>query len=122
MHFKNICAKKLFIFIYRFLLGRHKLAIDAYQKAHLLNENSDSETYYNMGMCYVFMKNFEKAKEYMNLSLQARVSQEAFEALAQIALARKNLHEAIIVYEKGCMCAINLNHIHIVNLFNLFNY
>ncbi|OXA52205.1 Bardet-Biedl syndrome 4 protein [Folsomia candida] len=33
--------------------------------------------------------------------LQARVSQEAFEALAQIALAKKNLHDAIIVYEKA---------------------
>jgi Tfp pilus assembly protein PilF len=67
----------------------------------MLNEDSDSETFYNMGMCYMFMKDLDKAKEHMNLSLQARVSVEAFQALAQIALAKQNLHDAICVYEKA---------------------
>ena len=37
----------------------------------------------------------------MNLSLQARVSQEAFQVLGQIALARHSVQEAIGVYEKA---------------------
>ena len=88
-------------FYCRFLLGRHKLAVDAYHKAQLLNDESDSETHYNMGMCYLFMKDLDKAKEHMNLSLQSRVSYDAFEVLAQIALAKNNIPEAIGIYEKA---------------------
>ncbi|CAG7821314.1 unnamed protein product [Allacma fusca] len=84
-----------------FLLGRHKLAVDAYQKAQFLSDESDSETHYNMGMCYLFMKDLDKAKEHMSLSLQARVSYDAFEMLAQISLAKNNIPEAISVYEKA---------------------
>ncbi|CAG7817894.1 unnamed protein product [Allacma fusca] len=84
-----------------FLLGRHRLAVDAYQKAQLLSDDSDSETHYNMGMCYLFMKDLDKAKEHMSLSLQARVSYDAFEILAQISLAKDNIPEAISVYEKA---------------------
>jgi hypothetical protein len=47
------------------------------------------------------MKDLDKAKENMNLSLQARVSQEAFQVLGQIALSRHSLQEAIGVYEKA---------------------
>lgn len=85
----------------RFLLGRHKLAINAYQKSQLLNDESDWETHYNMGLCYLYMKDLDKAKEHMNSSLQARVSQEAFQVLAQIALTRDSIQEAISIYEKG---------------------
>ena len=54
-----------------------------------------------MGMCYLFMKDLDKAKEHMNLSLQSRVSYDAFEVLAQIALAKNNIPEAIGIYEKA---------------------
>lgn len=75
--------------------------MDAYQKAQVLNEDSDAETHYNMGMCFLFMMDLEKAKEHMNLSLQARVTHKAFESLAQIAIARHNIQEAIGIYEKA---------------------
>ncbi|CAL8072814.1 unnamed protein product [Orchesella dallaii] len=84
-----------------FLLGRHKLAIDAYQKAQMLNEDSDAETHYNMGMCFLFMMDLDKAKEHMNLSLQSRVTHKAFEAMAQIAIAKNSIQEAIGIYEKA---------------------
>lgn len=88
-------------------MGRHKLAIDAYQKAQILSEDSDADTHYNMGMCFLFMMDHEKAKEHLNLSLQSRVTHKAFEALAQISNGRGNIQEAIGIYEKA---ARYLNH------------
>lgn len=77
------------------------MAIDAYQKAQVLNEDSDAETHYNMGMCFLFMGDLDKAKEHMNLSLQSRVTHKAFESLAQISIAKNNIQEAIGIYEKA---------------------
>lgn len=67
----------------------------------MLNEDSDAETHYNMGMCFLFMGDLDKAKDHMNLSLQSRVTHKAFESLAQISLARSNIQDAIGTYEKA---------------------
>ena len=88
----------------RFLLGRHKLAINAYKKAQILNDETDWETNYNMGLSYLYLNDLNKVKEHMNLSLQSRVSQEAFQVLARIALAQENLKEAISTYERALRC------------------
>jgi len=41
----------------RFLLGRHKAALDAYAEALTLNPH-DWEVVHNQGVCYIYLKDF----------------------------------------------------------------
>jgi len=45
-----------------YLLGRHKLALEVFDEAELLN-SEDREIWHNKGMCYLYMKNYDKSLE-----------------------------------------------------------
>eukprot|EP01035_Chromulina_nebulosa_P006796 gene6796-9181_t len=45
-----------------YLLGRHKLALEVFEEAELLN-SEDREIWHNKGMCYLYMKNYDKSLE-----------------------------------------------------------
>ncbi|MBN3270777.1 BBS4 protein, partial [Polyodon spathula] len=83
-----------------FLLGKHKAAIEVYNEAIRLNEN-DWEVFYNLGVCYMYLKDFKHAKEKMNCSLQLNKHDITFVMLGKICLLEGDTASAIEVYKKA---------------------
>ena len=57
-----------------FLLGRHKLAIEAYKQAQVRSDttgegSNDWEIYHNLGICYMYLKQLDAAVEELQKSL-----------------------------------------------------
>ncbi|XP_058854512.1 Bardet-Biedl syndrome 4 protein-like [Acipenser ruthenus] len=83
-----------------FLLGKHKAAIEVYNEAIKLNQN-DWEVFYNLGVCYMYLKDFKHAKEMMNCSLQLNKHDITFMMLGKIYLLEGDTDGAIEVYKKA---------------------
>uniref|UniRef100_A0A4W3I1V9 Bardet-Biedl syndrome 4 n=1 Tax=Callorhinchus milii TaxID=7868 RepID=A0A4W3I1V9_CALMI len=83
-----------------FLLGKHKSAIEVYNEAARLNEK-DWEIEHNLGVCYMYLKDFEKAKEHLNCALQHSKHDLSFVMLGKVHLLDGNVEEAIEVYKKA---------------------
>ncbi|MGH0117389.1 UNVERIFIED_CONTAM: hypothetical protein FKN15_034576 [Acipenser sinensis] len=83
-----------------FLLGKHKAAIEVYNEAIKLNQN-DWEVFYNLGVCYMYLKDFKHAKEKMNCSLQLNKHDITFMTLGKIYLLEGDTDSAIEVYKKA---------------------
>ncbi|RXM94717.1 Bardet-Biedl syndrome 4 protein [Acipenser ruthenus] len=86
-----------------FLLGKHKAAIEVYNEAIKLNQN-DWEVFYNLGVCYMYLKDFKHAKEMMNCSLQLNKHDITFMMLGKIYLLEGDTDSAIEVYKKAVDC------------------
>ncbi|XP_072408887.1 Bardet-Biedl syndrome 4 protein isoform X1 [Chiloscyllium punctatum] len=83
-----------------FLLGKHKAAIEVYSEAAKLNEK-DWEIGHNLGVCFLHLKNFEKAKEYLNCALQTSRHDLTFMVLGKLHLMEGNTQNAIETYKKA---------------------
>ncbi|XP_067871742.1 Bardet-Biedl syndrome 4 protein isoform X1 [Heterodontus francisci] len=83
-----------------FLLGKHKAAIEVYSEAAKLNEK-DWEISHNLGVCFMHLKNFEKAKEYLNCALQTNKHDLTFTVLGKLHLLEGNTQNAIETYKKA---------------------
>ncbi len=49
----------------RYLLGKHKAAIDVYEEAHKVGAE-DWEIWHNKGCCFMYLKAYDKAIECFN--------------------------------------------------------
>ncbi|CAF4740542.1 unnamed protein product, partial [Rotaria socialis] len=58
------------------LLGRYRVAIDAYKEA-LTRTSTDWEIFHNLGLCYMQLREFTEAKQYLLQALQVSEIQEA---------------------------------------------
>ncbi|XP_029431669.1 Bardet-Biedl syndrome 4 protein isoform X2 [Rhinatrema bivittatum] len=83
-----------------FLLGKHKAAIEVYNEAARLNQK-DWEICHNLGVCYLYLKDFNKAKEQLNSALQLNRHDLTFMMLGKIHLLEKDTDKAIEVYKKA---------------------
>ncbi|XP_043933670.1 Bardet-Biedl syndrome 4 protein isoform X3 [Protopterus annectens] len=83
-----------------FLLGKHKAAVEVYNEAARLNQK-DWEICHNLGVCYMYLKDFEKAKEQLNLALQYSKHDKTFLMLGKIHLLVGETDKAIDVYKKA---------------------
>ena len=81
--------------IYRFLLGRHKLAIEAYKQAELRSETTDWEILHNLGVCYMYIKELEPAKDYLSKTLNFHKNDQSFMTLGKILLLQGDITGAI---------------------------
>ena len=79
----------------RFLLGRHKLAIEAYKQAELRSETTDWEIYHNLGVCYMYTKEMEPAKEHLTKALNFHKNDQSFITLGKILLLQGDINGAI---------------------------
>ena len=58
-----------------FLLGRHRLAVEAYKQAQVRSDTSggegsnDWEIYHNLGVCYMYLKQLDSAVEELQKAL-----------------------------------------------------
>ncbi|XP_041034170.1 Bardet-Biedl syndrome 4 protein isoform X1 [Carcharodon carcharias] len=83
-----------------FLLGKHKAAIEVYSEAAKLNEK-DWEISHNLGVCFMHLKNFEKAKEHLNYALQTSRHDLTFMVLGKLHLLEGTTQNAIETYKKA---------------------
>ncbi|XP_077993436.1 BBSome complex member BBS4-like [Glandiceps talaboti] len=83
-----------------FLLGRHKAAIDVYNEAAKLSHR-DWEINHNMGICYMYIKDFDKAKECLKHAIQCNRHDLSFVMLGKIFLMEGDMDMAVDVYKRA---------------------
>nr|XP_033776182.1 Bardet-Biedl syndrome 4 protein isoform X3 [Geotrypetes seraphini] len=83
-----------------FLLGKHKAAVEVYNEAARLNQK-DWEICHNLGVCYLYLKEFGKAKEQLNNALQLNRHDLTFMMLGKIHLLEGDIEGAIEVYKRA---------------------
>ncbi|XP_068131858.1 Bardet-Biedl syndrome 4 protein [Hyperolius riggenbachi] len=80
-----------------FLLGKHRAAVEVYNEAARLN-NKDWEICHNLGVCYLYLKDYTKSKEQLNLALQIHRQELSSMILGKIHLLEGNTEGAIQIY------------------------
>ncbi|XP_061404733.1 Bardet-Biedl syndrome 4 protein [Lethenteron reissneri] len=83
-----------------FLLGKHKAAIEVYNEAAKMNER-DWEISHNQGVCYMYLKDYEKAKECLNSALQCSRHDLTSGVLGRVHLLEGDTERAIEVYRRA---------------------
>ncbi|XP_065222520.1 Bardet-Biedl syndrome 4 protein [Planococcus citri] len=81
-----------------FLLGRYQLALEMFFKAEKFCEIPDWNIYHHLGICYVKLKNEDKAKEYLKRAVQLGKNEKSFLELATLYESRLDYVNAIDVY------------------------
>jgi Bardet-Biedl syndrome 4 protein len=80
-----------------YLLGRHKQAIEVYDEAQRLSPE-DWEVAHNKGLCFMYLKNYEKAVECFRLANDTQKHDVTFLQLGQVYTLQENYKAAIEVY------------------------
>nr|XP_020850109.1 Bardet-Biedl syndrome 4 protein isoform X3 [Phascolarctos cinereus] len=83
-----------------FLLGKHKAAVEVYNEAAKLNQK-DWEICHNLGVCYMYLKHFNKAKDQLHSALQLNRHDLTYIMLGKIHLLEGELEKAIDIYKKA---------------------
>ncbi|XP_064013291.1 Bardet-Biedl syndrome 4 protein isoform X2 [Pogoniulus pusillus] len=83
-----------------FLLGKHKAAIEVYNEAAKLDEK-DWEISHNLGVCYMYLKHFNKARDQLNNALELNKHDLTYMMLGKIHLLEGETEKAIEVYKKA---------------------
>ncbi|XP_042680264.1 Bardet-Biedl syndrome 4 protein isoform X1 [Centrocercus urophasianus] len=83
-----------------FLLGKHKAAIEVYNEAAKLDEK-DWEISHNLGVCYMYLKHFNKARDQLNNALEMNRHDLTYMMLGKIHLLEGETEKAIEVYKKA---------------------
>ncbi|OPJ70001.1 Bardet-Biedl syndrome 4 protein [Patagioenas fasciata monilis] len=83
-----------------FLLGKHKAAIEVYNEAAKLNEK-DWEISHNLGVCYMYLKHYNKAQDQLNRALELNRHDLTYMMLGKIHLLEGKTDKAIEVYKKA---------------------
>ncbi|RUS77345.1 hypothetical protein EGW08_014899, partial [Elysia chlorotica] len=83
-----------------FLLARHKAAIEVYQQATKICDN-DWEIFHNLGVCHMYLREFEKAKTYLKQALTIRRHEVSYVMLGKIYLLERDVNAAIDIYRSA---------------------
>ncbi|KAF3819580.1 hypothetical protein GH733_015089 [Mirounga leonina] len=83
-----------------FLLGKHKAAIEVYNEAAKLNQK-DWEICHNLGVCYIYLKQFSKAQDQLHNVLHLNRHDLTYIMLGKIHLLERDLDKAIEIYKKA---------------------
>ncbi|XP_036763683.2 Bardet-Biedl syndrome 4 protein isoform X3 [Manis pentadactyla] len=83
-----------------FLLGKHKAAIEVYNEAAKLNQK-DWEICHNLGVCYIYLKQFNKAQDQLHNALHLNQHDLTYIMLGKIHLLEGDLDKAIKIYKKA---------------------
>ncbi|GAB1598005.1 Bardet-Biedl syndrome 4 protein-like [Argonauta hians] len=79
-----------------FLLARHKAAIGVYEEAIKYTEN-DWEINHNVGICYLHLKDYEKAKEFLQTAITQKHREISYSMLSKVYMMEKDMENAIKV-------------------------
>ncbi|XP_029806467.1 Bardet-Biedl syndrome 4 protein isoform X3 [Suricata suricatta] len=83
-----------------FLLGKHKAAIEVYNEAAKLNQK-DWEICHNLGVCYIYLKQFKKAQEQLHCALHLNRHDLTYVMLGKTHILEGDLDKAIEIYKKA---------------------
>ncbi|XP_012306684.2 Bardet-Biedl syndrome 4 protein isoform X2 [Aotus nancymaae] len=83
-----------------FLLGKHKAAIEVYNEAAKLNQK-DWEISHNLGVCYIYLKQFNKAQDQLHNALNLNRHDLTYIMLGKIHLLEGDLDKAVEIYKKA---------------------
>ncbi|XP_074184338.1 BBSome complex member BBS4 isoform X5 [Rhinolophus sinicus] len=83
-----------------FLLGKHKAATEVYIEAAKLNQK-DWEICHNLGVCYIYLKQFNKAQEQLQSALHLNRHDLTYVMLGRIHLLEGDVDKAIEIYRKA---------------------
>lgn len=73
-----------------FLLGRHKAALQVYKEASKISID-DWEIYHNQGICLMYLRNYQKARELLRLALNTSRHDISYMMLAKCHLLESDL-------------------------------
>lgn len=117
------------------LLGKHKAAIEAFKEAEMLCINNGNEIdwliYYNMGICYIYLEDYENAEVALLSALNIKKEECCIIQLGKIYIIQKDYERAIFLYEEGVqlfstnpnfLTTLGLLYIKIGNSSKAFNY
>lgn len=83
------------------LLGRYRVAIDAYKEG-LTRKSDDWEIYHNLGLCYMQLREFSEAKQYLLQALQiSEIQETSYLALGKLYMLEGERDEAEATFERG---------------------
>ena len=81
-----------------FLLGRHKLAIEAYKQADARtvyvsssSQKADWEIYHNIGVCHMYLKQPDLALENLQQALDIHPNDQTYVIMGKVHLQMKNV-------------------------------
>ncbi|TKC47068.1 hypothetical protein EI555_016051 [Monodon monoceros] len=83
-----------------FLLGKHKAATEVYNEAAKLNQK-DWEICHNLGVCYIYLKQLDKAQDQLHNALHLNRHDLTYIMLGKIHLLEGDLDKAIEIYKKA---------------------
>ncbi|KAL5021550.1 hypothetical protein ScPMuIL_000705 [Solemya velum] len=83
-----------------FLLARHKAAIDVYNDAAKLN-NRDWEVAHNQGVCYMYLRDFDKATAHLTQAISFKRHEISYVMLGKVHLMQGQVAGAIDVYKQA---------------------
>ncbi|XP_047000094.1 Bardet-Biedl syndrome 4 protein isoform X2 [Schistocerca americana] len=85
-----------------YLLGRHRLALEAYREAESLVLKPEWDIYHNLGMCLLHLNERVKAKECISKAIDLSRQECSYVALAKIYLLENDIGAAVNVYNAAC--------------------
>eukprot|EP01006_Ploeotia_vitrea_P030512 TRINITY_DN62906_c0_g1_i1.p1 TRINITY_DN62906_c0_g1~~TRINITY_DN62906_c0_g1_i1.p1 ORF type:complete len:441 (-),score=29.92 TRINITY_DN62906_c0_g1_i1:114-1436(-) len=80
-----------------YLLGKHKAAIDIYEEAKTYSEE-DWEVSHNMGLCYLYLKNYDKAEECFIKANVIQRHDSTYMQLGKLYTLQEKYQDAIDIY------------------------
>lgn len=80
-----------------YLLGKHKTALDVFDEAERLSHD-DREIWHNKGMCFLYLKLYDKAIECFNNANSIQRHEATFSQLGRVYRLMGNEEEALKVY------------------------
>ncbi|EDV29784.1 uncharacterized protein TRIADDRAFT_18483 [Trichoplax adhaerens] len=84
-----------------FLLARHKAAIEVYNEISRQQTSVDWEVLHNQGICYLYLKEFTKAKEYLKAAIDNNRHEISYIHLGRVFALEGNLQIAIDTYKQA---------------------
>ncbi|KAH9507656.1 Bardet-Biedl syndrome 4 protein [Bulinus truncatus] len=83
-----------------FLLARHKAAIDIYNQAATISDK-DWEIFHNLGVCYMYLRDYTKAKDCLKQALSLHRHEVTYIILGKIYLLERDISAAIDTYRSA---------------------
>ncbi|XP_023327314.1 Bardet-Biedl syndrome 4 protein [Eurytemora carolleeae] len=84
-----------------FLLGRHRLAIEAYRQAETRSETQDWEILHNLGVCFTYLKEWEQAKDLLRQALDLKKKEDTYIVIGKVFLYNADIPGAVAVYKEA---------------------
>lgn len=87
-----------------YLLGKHKTALDVFEEAEQLN-SEDREIWHNKGMCYLYLKQYDKSLECFEMANSIQRSEITYTQMGRVhrlmgklVFGAESLHHSNSVY------------------------